>query len=56
MHSTLKASTLEAKFPLLAVENDCIISKEAEITVVFRVILPELFTVTAAEYDAIHTA
>lgn len=56
MHSTLKTTTLERKFPLLAVENDCIISKEADVTVAFRVELPELFTVTAAEYDAIHTA
>ena len=56
MNSTLKASTLEAKFPLLAIENDCIVSKEADITVAFRAELPELFTVTGAEYDAMHTA
>jgi conjugation system TraG family ATPase len=38
------------------VELDCIISKNADITVVFRVELPELFTVTSAEYEAIHSA
>jgi conjugation system TraG family ATPase len=52
----MKAATLESKFPLLAVENGCIVSKDADITVGFRVELPELFTVTSAEYEAIHSA
>ena len=56
MRNMLKATTLERKFPLLAVENGCIISKDADITVAFRVELPELFTVTSAEYEAIHSA
>ncbi|GHU88957.1 transposase [Bacteroidia bacterium] len=37
-------------------EHGCIISKDADITVAFRVDLPELFTVTSAEYEAIHSA
>jgi len=52
----LKAATIESKFPLLAVEHDCIISKDADITVAFKVDLPELFTVTSAEYGAIHSS
>lgn len=56
MRNILKATTLENKFPLLAVENDCIVNKDADITVAFRVELPELFTVTSAEYDAIHSS
>ena len=56
MRNTLKASTLESKFPLLAVENGCIVSKDADLTVVFEVILPELYTVTSAEYEALHGA
>ena len=32
----MKAATLESKFPLLAVENGCIVSKEADVTVAFR--------------------
>jgi hypothetical protein len=52
----MKAVTLESKFPLLAVENGCIVSKDADITVGFRVELPELFTVTSGEYEAIHSA
>ena len=38
----------------LAVEHGCIISKDADITVAFEVELPELYTVTGAEYEAIH--
>ena len=56
MRNTLKAATIESKFPLLAVEQDCIISKDADITVAYRVDLPELFTVTNTEYEAIHSA
>ncbi len=56
MRNILKAATIESKFPLLAVENGCIVSKDADITVACRVDLPELFTVTSAEYEAIHAA
>lgn len=56
MRNTMKASTVESKFPLLSVEYDYIISKDADITVAFRVDLPELFTVTSAEYEAIHSS
>ena len=55
MRNTLKAATIESKFPLLSVEHDCIISKDADITVAYRVDLPELFTVTNTEYEAIHS-
>lgn len=56
MRNVMKVTTLESKFPLLAVENGCIISKDADITVAFEVELPELYTVTRAEYEAIHAA
>jgi conjugation system TraG family ATPase len=56
MRNTLKAATLESKFPLLAVEYDCILSKDADITAAYRVELPELFTVTSGEYEAMHSA
>lgn len=54
MRNILKATTLESKFPLLSVEQGCIISKDADITIAYRVTLPELFTVTSAEYESIH--
>jgi len=56
MRNTAKAATLESKFPLLTVEHDCILSKDADLSVAYRVELPELFTVTSAEYEAIHSA
>ena len=48
-----KITTLESKFPLLSVEQGCMVSKDADITVAFRVELPELFTVTSVEYKTI---
>ena len=56
MRNLLKATTLESRFPLLAVEHDCIISKDADVTAAFEVTLPELYTVTSEEYEAIHSA
>ena len=56
MRGTLKTSTLESKFPLLRVENNCIISKFADITAAYRITLPELFTLTGEEYEALHGA
>ena len=56
MRNVMKAATLESKFPLLAVENGCIVSKDADVTGAFKVELPELFTVISNEYEAIHSA
>ena len=56
MRGTLKTSTLESKFPLLRIENNCIVSKFADITAAYRVTLPELFTLTGEEYEALHGA
>ena len=40
MRNISKMTTLENKFPLLAIGNGCIVSKDADITVAFRVELP----------------
>lgn len=56
MRNTATAATLESKFPLLSVEHDCIVSKDADLTVAYKVDLPELFTVTSTEYEAMHTS
>ena len=55
MRNVLKATTIENKLPLLAVENGCIISKDADVTVCYEVTLPELYTVTSAEYETMHS-
>lgn len=56
MRNKSRITTLENKFPLLTVENNCIISKDADITACFEVKLPELFTVASPEYETIHSA
>ena len=56
MRNVLKAETLERRFPLLSVENGCIVSKDADLTVAFEVELPELYTATADEYEAMHSS
>ena len=56
MRNVLKAETLERRFPLLSVENGCIVSKDADLTVAFEVELPELYTVTVDEYEAMHSS
>ena len=52
MRNIRKSSTLESKFPLLAVEQGCIISKDGDITVAYEVTLPEIFTVTSQPHGA----
>ena len=56
MRNVLKAETLERRFPLLSVENGCIVSKDADLTVAFEVELPELYTVTEDEYETMHSS
>lgn len=45
---------LEDILPILAVEHDCIISKTGAITVVFEASLPEIFSVSDEDYEAMH--
>ena len=42
MRNKSKITTLESKFPLLSIEQGCMVSKDADITVAFRVELPNL--------------
>lgn len=56
MVNTGKVTTFESVFPLLAVENDCLVSKQGDITVGFKVKLPEIFTVGGNEYETIHSS
>jgi conjugation system TraG family ATPase len=54
MTNILPISTLENRSPILKVENDCIVSKYGDITVAYKVTLPELFTLTEDEYESLH--
>ena len=54
MRNKSKITTLESKFPLLSIEQGSIVSKDADITVAFRVELPELFTVWKSHTNLTH--
>ncbi|TDP00297.1 TraG family conjugative transposon ATPase [Flavobacterium sp. 245] len=45
---------IENVLPVMAVEHDCILSKQGDITVVFKAELPEIFTLSDQEYEAFH--
>ncbi|MEL1254057.1 TraG family conjugative transposon ATPase [Flavobacterium sp. DGU38] len=40
--------------PIMDVEHDCILSKQGDVTVVFKAQLPEIFTLSDQEYEAFH--
>jgi len=40
--------------PLFGVEQDCILSKQGDVTIGYEVQLPELFTLSDNEYEALH--
>ena len=45
---------LSKVFPIYKVENDCILSKQGDVTLAFEVILPEIFTLSDQEYESFH--
>lgn len=45
---------MEDLLPVMAVEHDCILSKQGDITIVFNAELPEIFTMSDQEYEAFH--
>lgn len=40
--------------PIFGVEHDCILSKQGDVTIAYEVELPELFTLSDQEYEALH--
>lgn len=42
--------------PIMDVEHDCILSKQGDVTVVFKAELPEIFTLSDQEYEGFHQA
>ena len=45
---------MENILPIMAVEHDCILSKQGDVTIVFKAELPEIFTLSDQEYEAFH--
>jgi conjugation system TraG family ATPase len=54
MRNMLPTSTLENRNPIYKIEHGAIISKYADITYAFAVELPEIFTLTEADYNSVH--
>jgi conjugation system TraG family ATPase len=48
--------TLETMLPILDVQNGVIVSKQGDATLAFRLELPEIFTLSDPEYEALHQA
>jgi conjugation system TraG family ATPase len=40
--------------PIFGVEHDCLLSKQGDVTIAYEVTLPELFTLSDQEYEALH--
>jgi len=47
---------LENILPIIGVEHDAILSKQGDVTIAFKVALPELFTLSDKDYEAFHQA
>jgi conjugation system TraG family ATPase len=47
---------LDDVMPVLGIEHDCIISKQGDITLAYKIRLPEIFTLSDNEYEAFHQA
>ncbi len=41
-------------FPVYKVEHDCIISRQGDVTLAYEVTLPEIFSLSNEEYEALH--
>jgi len=51
----LKSATLESKQPIYKVENNCLISKNADVTLAFRLELPEVFSQSGEDLASLHS-
>lgn len=47
---------IEKVLPVYRVENDCLLSVKGDITLVYEITLPEIFTLSNEEYEAFHQA
>lgn len=52
----IKARDLDERLPLLGVEDDCLVSWQGDLTVGYILTLPEIYTLSESEYNALHEA
>lgn len=50
------ARAIEAVLPVWKIENDCILSKNGDVSLAFSLTLPEIFSLSIEEYESLHTA
>lgn len=53
--TTKKVGRLEEYFPIIAVENDFLISKQATFTACYEVVLPEIFSLSEVDYERVQS-
>lgn len=49
-----KRSNIEKMFPILKVESNLILSKQGDVTLGFKIDLPEIFSLSSVEYHDLH--
>jgi len=49
-----KPIDLHKAFPIYKIEKDCLLSKQGDITVAYQAFLPEIFTLSNADYEGFH--
>lgn len=54
MIKTVNTRAIEKLMPLYKVENDSILSRQGDVTIAFKVELPEIFTLSPEEYKRLH--
>lgn len=50
----LNAHSFSKAFPIYKVEQDCILSKQGDVTLAYEAALPEIFTLSDQDYEAFH--
>ncbi len=51
---SINSRNMEALLPIWKVENGCILSKNGDITIAFEMVLPEIFSLSNEDYEALH--
>lgn len=47
---------IEEVFPIYKVEQDCILSRQGDVTLAYEVTLPEIFTLSTEDFESMHQA
>jgi conjugation system TraG family ATPase len=56
MRNNLNGIDIASVLPIYKVEFNCILSRQGDVTIVFKLFLPEVFSLSAEEYETLHYA